>query len=338
MNETVTQAAAPVDAKTTATNITDAIQNRANGKAPEAQPKEGTDTKGAENAAPPVDPNAGKKKYVVNSREIWLTPEQADAYVQKGIAFEPQVDQLRRLERETAEFVNDLARDPGKILSALAKQRNIPMQNLIQGILKGNGSPEIQEIVGKWYYEEAVEPSRMTPEQLKAREDARWRQEREIRDAAARDQAQKQENQRRVEMAMNQIKAEISEAMKDSGLVNIDSPLGAKMSTEVAQVMRLSRKNGQPLTPKQAIDYVKKANKELLVSYYDSLDEDNFVKEIGEKNAEKVKKYFLKKVQEGDKKIPAMPKGKPAVRRGERDTINTDDFHDYLDELKKSSR
>jgi len=68
----------------TATNIVNTITGKANGTVPATESPAKTDP------SPAVDPNAGKEKYVVDGQERWLTPEQAKAYVQKGLALSPR--------------------------------------------------------------------------------------------------------------------------------------------------------------------------------------------------------------------------------------------------------
>lgn len=328
MADTAT-APAPTDAKTTATNIVDAIQSKANGKAPvppAADPK----------AAPPAaDPNAGKKKYVVSGKEIWLTPEQADAYVQKGIAFEPKVSQLGLLQHEVGQFFSKLKEDPVSVL--MDKRIGHTPDVVLQKILGSNQvSDSAKEFIGKWYYENVVQPMQLSPEQREAMQAKRELEEYKAREASARDQALKLENQRKVESALNQIKAQIGEAMKESGLPNQDTPLGAALARRVADVMRLGYVQRQTVTPKQAIEKVKAELKEIQTAWYDMLDEESLVKELGEKNAEKVKKYFLKLVKEAEKTAPKVPS--TPVKRNERKTMTPDDFRDYLDRLKRGDK
>lgn len=337
MSEQVATPAAsvPRDSHTTATNIVNGISNRVNGRAPAAPPVNNGQPPVDPSASKPVDPNAGKEKYVVEGKEVWLSPDQARAYVQKGIAFEPKMDQLARLQQEQAVLMRTLINDPGKVLTNIAKQNNLPMKDLVQKVLKGNASDDVKEAVGQWYYETAVEPLKLSPEELKAREDARWRQERENQDKTSAQQAIIRENQERASRAYNEIKANISEAMKESGLPSNDTPLGAEMARLVADTMRVAHFQRQSITPKQAIEHVKKRIKAVNVAYFDTLEGEALVKELGESNAEKVKQYFLRLASGMGGAIPTVPKGKPAVRSGERKTLNMDDFHDQLDALKK---
>src|SRR5260221_165271 len=103
--------AASVPRDGTAANIVKGIHDRANGKAP-ATPL--NDQKSPANPAA-VDPNAGKEKYVVDGKEVWITPEQRSAWVQKGMAFEPKMDQLARLAQEQVQFQRALIEDPGRV-------------------------------------------------------------------------------------------------------------------------------------------------------------------------------------------------------------------------------
>ena len=100
-----------------AANIAKGITDKAAGTSP-AKPdnSKSEPNKTAESAQPIVDPNAGKEKYVVDGKEVYLSPEQAKAYVQKGLAFEPKISQLGRLQQETAAFLDTLSKDPGKVI------------------------------------------------------------------------------------------------------------------------------------------------------------------------------------------------------------------------------
>jgi len=117
-------------AATTANNIAKGIDDRVAGRSQNQAPVK--DTRGTPPAnsdtaadkttpAAPVDPNAGKDKYIVDGREVWLTPAQSKAYVQKGLAFEPKMDEFARLRQETVQFQRALLQDPGKILANMAK-------------------------------------------------------------------------------------------------------------------------------------------------------------------------------------------------------------------------
>jgi len=327
-NETVTPPT-QADPKTTSNNIAQGIHNKTNGKAP-AVPSV---AKQDQPAIPTADPNAGKEKYVVDSKEVWLTPEQARAYVQKGIAFEPKVTQLGHLQHEMQLFLNDLKNNPAKILfdKRLGHNPDTVFENIMSS---GEISEATKEKVGKWYWDNVVHPMQMSPEERRAMELEKENKSFKDREAAARDQMIKAENQRRVDDALTQIKTQIGEALKESGLQNVDSPLGTMMARRVADVMRLGYVQRQVITPKAAIEKVKAELKELQTSWYDNLDEEALVKELGEKNAEKVKKYFLKIAKDASKEVPAQ-KNTFQPKKGERKTESLDDFHDYLDELKK---
>lgn len=313
--------------KSVANSIMNNIQNKANGTKPTpAGPENGKDP-----VAAPADPNAGKEKYTVDGKDVWLSPDQARAYVQKGIAFEPKVTQLGHLQHEVATLLRDL-QDPS---NAIKKLKYTPKAVLEAALKSGDVGDDVKEFLGQWYYQNVIEPMKLTPEQLKAREDAKWREKKEAEESSAKDLAIKQENQRRVDLAMTQLKSQIGEAMQESGLPNNDSPLGVMLARRVADVMRLGYFQKQAITPKDAIARVKAEMKQVQAAYYDHLDEETLVKELGEKNAEKVKKYFLKIVKDAEKKIPSNGISPRSTRPGERKVISPDDMKEYLEELKR---
>lgn len=328
-------ASVPRDAHSTANNIVKGITDRTNGKSlAAAQPP----ITGQQPLAtpPPADPNAGKEKYVVEGREVWLTPQERTSWIQKGMAFEPRMDQLARLAQEQQQLTRALIANPLAVLKNIAKRENVPIESLYEKVLDGDWPDSVKEIIGKRYYHNAVEPLNMTPEQLKAREDAKWRQEREQQDKSSQEMAIRRENQMKFQKAMGDIKANIVEAMKESGLPNNDTELGAEMARMVADTMRVAYFKRQNITPKQAIEFVKARIKSVQSAFYDHLDAESLVKELGEANTEKVKKYLLKLVQSNGNNLPAVPNGKkPSARSGARETMNLDQFHDYLSEIKK---
>jgi len=89
------------------------------------------------------------------------------------------------------------------------------------------------------------------------------------------------------------------------------------------------------MTPKEAIERVRGDFREMRAAYYDHLNEDDLVKEIGETNAKKVQKHFLNLAKQADK-IPTVNFKPSGSRKGERTgTMNSDEFRDQLAELKK---
>lgn len=319
-----TVAPTQADPKVTANNIVNnATQN---GKTQNKEPEKKVET--------PVDPNAGKKKYVVDGQEVYLTPEEVDTWAQKAMGYEKKLTKFSHLQQEMNAFMQTLVEDPMKILTD--KRIGLTPEAVLEKIFKSkNISDSFKEKVGQWYYENAVEPLKMTPEQLKAKENEKWRAEREAKDKFEQEEFIKRENMLRVSQAMNQIKAQISEAMKDSGLPNNDSPLGAEMARQVAEVMRVAHLNRQSITPKEAITFVKQRIKQIQLAYYDSLSDEDLFKELGDKNVEKIKKKLLKMVKENSNDLPKT-QGQSKSRRTERDTFNHDDLHDYLDEIKRT--
>jgi hypothetical protein len=282
----------------------------------------------------PVDPNAGKEKYVVDGKEVYLSPEQAKAYVQKGLAFEPKMDQLGRLQNETASFLDTLANDPAKVIY---NERFGKPDVILKKILGSTQvSDEIKDAVGQWYYNNVIVPGNMSPEQ---REAAEWKRKADAHDQMLKQQAENQlkiENEAKVQRALEMIKANISEAMKEAG-VPLDSKIAPQLAKRVAQIMQLGYVSGKVITPKEAMTKVKQELGEYQKAYYDILDEDKLVEQLGKENAEKVRKYYLKAVKEASKDVKKS-NSSPAPKRDERKTLTPDEFRDYLDELKKKGK
>jgi hypothetical protein len=293
------------------------------------------DIKNQENGGITVtDPNAGKTKYVVDGQDRWLTPEQATSYVQKGLAFEPKISQLGRLQQETAAFLDTLSSDPGKVIY---NERFGKPHEVLGKILKSTKiSDEIKDTLGQWYYKNVVIPSNMSPEQLEA---AEWKRKAMAHDEMLKQQEtsrQQQENDARVTKALNEIKANINEAMKEAG-VPLDSKIAPQLARRVAQVMQLGFTSGKTITPKEAMAKVRAELQEYQKAYYDVLDEDKLVEQLGKENAEKVRKYYLKAVKESEK-TPKKKDFGSSPKRDDRKTMTPDEFHDYLQDLKAKGK
>src|SRR6202142_1415275 len=294
-----------------AANIAKAVTDKAGGTAPT---KETAIIKNQEaDGVEVVDPNKGKEKYVVDGKDRYLTLEEAKAYVQKGLAFEPKISQLGRLQQETAAFLDTLSNDPGKVIDY--EKFGKPQDVLSKIFNSTKVSDEIKETIGQWYFNNVIVPGNMSPEQ---REAAEWK-----RKATAHDEMIKQqetdrlsnENNARVQQALNVIKAQINEAMTEAG-VPLDSKIAPQLAKRVAQIMQLGFVTGKVVTPKEAMAKVKAEIFEYQRSYFDVLDEDKLVEQIGKENAEKVRKYYLKQVKAKDSvKQTHVPTGKKDERK-----------------------
>lgn len=314
---------ADIATPTVAQNIAQGISDKASGKAP--VPDQG--------GTPAIDPNAGKEKYVVDGKDVWVTPEQRAAWIQKGMAFEPKVTQLAKLQSETGAFLEALKADPMKILTDKRIGHN--PKAVLERVLGMEGlGDDVKEMLGEWYFKNVVQPLKMTPEERRLseleKENSKFKSEKQ----QIEENRIKAENKQRFDAALNQLKANVAEAMNESGLPSNDTPLGAEMARMVADAMRVAYFQRKVITPKQAIEQVRSRIKSVQASYYDHLDGEALVKELGEANTEKVKKYLLKLV----KAVDPVQKKMPSTPRGERQTLSRDDFFDQLAELKKENK
>jgi hypothetical protein len=318
-------------ADTPAANIAAAVTAKTTGTAPVA-PDAKADPKAT---APVADPNAGKEKYVVDGKDIYLSPEQARAYVQKGIAFEPKVSELARLQNETRQFLEVLRNDPAKII--FNTKLGNPEDNLRKILASTKVSDATKDMLGQWYYNNVMVPEKMTPEQ---REAVEWKRKAQEYDTYKEQQEQARltaENDARVGQALGILKAQIGEAMTEAG-VPLTAKVAPQIAQRVAQVLRAGHIAGKAITPKEAMAKVKSEMTEYRKAYLDMLDEDKLVEELGKENAEKVRKYFLKAIKGKDTSVKSSSGNMPSAKRDERKTMTPDQFRDYLDDLKKKGK
>lgn len=279
------------------------------------------------------DPNAGKEKYSVDGKDVYLTPDEARTYVQKGISFEPKISQLGRLQHETAAFLRQLQDDPAKII--YNERFGTPEEVLSKLLNSTKVSDKVKDTIGQWYYKNVYEVEQMTPEQREALE---WKAKAEAHDRMIQQQNQdriEQENNTRVQQAIGILKAQINEAMTEAD-VPLDSKIAPQLAKRCAQVMQSGYLVGRTVTPKEAMRIVRNEILETQKSYYDVLDEDKLVEQLGKENAEKVRKHYLKAVKEAEKDKPKKD-FRSIPKRDERKTKTPDEFRAYLDDLKKNS-
>lgn len=324
MAETVTAPPVALPPSKTATKVAEAIVEKTSGKQPPAS------------ITP--DPNAGKIKHTVEGKDVWLTPEQEKAYIDKGLAYEPKVSQLARLQQEVRQFQDALINDPGKVIANIAKQSNVPIRTMVERVLASNVNDETKETVGSWYYENVVKRSKMTDEQRENLELKEWKAKQEEQSKKYNEEALAKDNMARAQAAERMLKGQLAEALKEVTVVkNLDTPLGVMVAKRIFDVMRLSYQTKNPITPKAAAEKVQAELRQLHKLHLDEKSEDEIIEEIGKENAEKVRKYFLKivKAAEKDQKNGAEG-GKRPASRGERQTMTPDEFREYLEERKRN--
>lgn len=324
----------------TAANISKGAQDRSAGRTPPARGPE-TPADGDERGkakAPASDPNAGKKKYVVEGKEIWLSPDQADAYVQKGIAFEPRMSDLARMKQEFVQLQHAMLNDPGRILTNLAKRANVPIQTMVEKVLSGTASDEVKEATGRWYWENVAKRQKMDPKDLQILEQDEKIKALEAQDKKKAEMAVALENRAKVVKALGEVSSQIKETLGELGITNVDSPAAIRLTKEIADVMRVSYFARKPCTAKQAAEVVKARIFDYQKQFYDALDMDKLVETLGKENAEKVRKHFLKAVKEQESGEQKPSSSGRIPKRDERKTMNMDEFHDYLDDLKRTSK
>lgn len=279
-----------------------------------------------------ADPNAGKEKYTVDGQDRWLSPAEARAYVQKGIAFEPKASQLTRLEQETRTFLKTLSDDPGKVI--FNEKLGKPADVLRKVLGSAKVSDDVKEAIGEWYYRNVVVPSEMSPEQRQQEEYKRQAEEFAEYKRQQEETRLSTENEQKVQHALNTIKAQIGEAMQEAG-VPMDSKIAPQLAKRVAQIMQLGFVNGKVVTPKEAIAKAKNELVEYKRSYMDGLDGSALIEYVGKDVAEKIRKHFVEQAKGGsDAGTPKQRSDKPA-KRDERKVMTPDEFRDYLSDLKK---
>jgi hypothetical protein len=323
------------DPKATAANIAKGAQDKAQGKAPAADPK------AAPAAGKPVegqDPNAGKRKYVVEGKERWLSPTEADAYVQKGLAFEPKISELARMRQEINQFEQALINNPGAVIANIAKKRNIPIGDMVKNVLQSNASDEVKEATGRWFYENVAKRQMMDPKDRELLEKDERIRSLEERDKNVADQAAFAENRNKVVAALATVSGQIKETLAELGIKNVDSPMALRLTKDIADVMRISYFSRQPCTAKQAADKVRQRIHDFQGQFYGELDAETLVERLGKENVEKIRAHLLKPVLDAEKGTKQHATQQPSVpKRNQRETMNMDDFHDYLDGIKKTN-
>lgn len=269
-NESVEQNSAP-EGDTNAAPAADAS------KAPPKAVKEAAKKVDAEKVA-----GTQKYKLVIDGQEEELTQEQLVAYAQKAKASDKRFQESAQIRKEALELVQMLRTSPERVLADPA-------------IL---GSNEKVVEFAKQILAKQMEESQK-PETVRQKEKA----ERELQEL--RDQIKKEAEERKqteyetmVKQHEAQLEDQIQDAMEQSGL-----PKSPYVLKRLADVMISSLEYDKEITPKQAMNIVKREMQKDLKEYFDLTPEDALEELLGD-NLKRIRKRQVAKIK-ADQSAPS---------------------------------
>jgi hypothetical protein len=208
---------------------------------------------------------------------------------QKAKAADKKFSESAQIRKEAAQLVKMLRDDPEAILADPA-------------IL---GSHEKVLELAQKILARKIEDEQKSPEVLRAEKAERELEQYRLEKKQAEEQRQKDEYERMVKEQEVQWEEQITQAITESGLPK--SPLLLK---RMADVMISATENDKEITPKQAMNIVKREMTKDLKEYFDLSPDEVLEELLGDNNIKRLRKRQIAKVkaQQAVAPVPSQPK------------------------------
>lgn len=177
--------------------------------------------------------------------------------------------------------------------SLLARLKN-PKEaiKVLQDPALGLSKEAVQEAFEDWYHENVIEPGKLTPEQLKARDNEKRLKEFEERDAADKKKQEDKENEEKDLQTMKELQKEIMKILDDTGYTK--SKFNMK---RVAYWVRQNEVRGINATPELIVEQVKHENREIIHDETKNREGAALVEYLGEDVVKKIRAFDLQRLR-----------------------------------------
>jgi hypothetical protein len=242
-----------------------------------------------EKAADKVDAEktkAGKYKVKVDGEEVELSQDELIKYAQLGKAGQKRMAEAAQIKKDAQELVRMLRENPESVLAdpaVLGSDEEVV--KLAQKILSRKledeqKSPELRE------------KERLEKELEQLRKEAKEREERQ----------QTEEYERLVQQQEAQIEEQITEALETSGM-----PKSPFILKRLADVMLAAAENEKDISPKQAMNIVKREMQKDLREYIEAMQEDALEEIVSAEKVKKLRQRQLSKLKAEQAKAAPAP-------------------------------
>lgn len=301
MSDVVAAAPAPAAAQPSTTAIDNMTTKGVQAKSPVNQPAPKAPAEGQPKQVAEEFfevPSGGKVKKVSKKElfEKYALADKAYENFEKGAAM-----------RKEAESVLSKLKDPKEALK------------LLQDPKFGLSKDQIKGAFEDWYHDEFVEPSQLTPEQLKLRDAERRIAEYEKQAADKRKAEEEIQMQEQDHQVAQQLTQEILELIPRSGL-----PKTRFTASRLAHWIKVNEAKGIKAPAELIIQQVRKEANDIMRNMLDSAEGEGLFELVGESTAKKLNRYWLEKIR-AKKGLPnpqpqnSEPRQQPTERLTEAD-------------------
>ena len=260
----------------------------------EVKPEIKPATKDVKKAADKLDAEkiAGTKMYkiVVDGQEEEVSEADLVKMAQMGKSGQKRMQEAAQIRKEAIQLVKMLKEDPESVLADPA----------ILG-----SSDKVLELAQK-ILAKKIEDEQKSPEILRAEKAERELEMLRKQQKEAQEAKDRTEYEAFVKEQEAQLEEQITEAISNSGLPK--SPFVLK---RIADVMISAAENDKDITPKQAMNIVKREMHKDLKEYFDLSPDDALEELLGDNNIKRLRKRQLAKVKAAQATVPTVA-AKPA--------------------------
>lgn len=235
----------------------------------------------------------GTQKFVVTIDGVdeELTQDELIKYAQKSKAADKRFQESAQIKKEAAELIRMLRDSPERVLADPA--------------ILGSDEKVIelaQKILAKKIEEESKPQAVREKERLE-------KELQELREANKRNEEERkrQEYETMVKQHESQLEEQIQDAMESSGL-----PKSPYVLKRLADVMISSLEYDKEISPKQAMNIVKREMQKDLKEYFDASPEDMLEELLGSDNIKRLRKRQVAKIK-AEQAAPTASQIKPAA-------------------------
>lgn len=233
--------------------------------------------------AKPVKGDSDKYTIKVDGQVLELSKEEMVKYAQLGKAGQARMEEAARIKQEAQQLVDMLRKDPAAVLA--------------DPFILGSEDKVIelaQKILSKKLEDEQKSPEAKEKERLERElEDLR----RKVKEDEEKRQAD--EYERMIQQQEAQLEEQITEALDSSGLPK--SPFVLK---RLADVMLAAAENDKDISPKQALNIVKREMQKDVREYIEALQEDALEEFISAEKVKKLRQRQLAKLKQEQASAP----------------------------------
>lgn len=260
----------------------------------------------ANGAAPAVTAKPGEKaapvaaeatqEFIVNGKPVKLTAAQVKAAVQKGLFADQTLKSVDVLKKSSAALLNQLKSDPLSVLTDKSLGAN-PKEAFKKFMSSDLVDDEMKEFMSKWVYDNVVQTSKLTPEQIEEKKKLSDYERLKAQEEKRRNDEAKAKLDAQTAQIRGAIKTEVSkQIVADKTFPQTEGSVRA-----VFEKLRVMNKKGVPIDSgavTKALDLVKKDHILNQQTLFDAIeDPEALISYFGEARALKISRALVARLK-----------------------------------------